>query len=226
MTDFCAAPSFYHPDIFDEMMFFAYRRFGNFYIRWFEDETSGKLMNILPVRINVAEFSPSKSQQKILRKNTECFEIRCEKTVLNEELDEIFFLHREKFTDNQPPSLDYYVGEEARKRMPVIVENLTFRVLDGAKTVAASFLDVGAKAASALYGMNLPEYNQYSLGIFTILTEINYCKTNGIDYYYLGYVHEGNSFYDYKKKFAGTEYFDKNSGIWEKYTFSASMDKC
>ncbi len=219
MTEFCAAPPFYHPDIFDEMMHLAYRRFGNYYARWFEDETSGEVMNILPVRIKVAEFSPSKSQQKILKKNNERFEVFYEKTVLNEELDDIFFRHREKFTAHLPPSLDYYVGEEARKRVPVNVENLTFRVLDGKKTIAASFLDVGVKAASALYGMNLPEYKQYSLGIFTILAEINYCKTHGIDYYYLGYVHDGKSFYDYKKKFSGTEYFDKNSGNWEKFTF-------
>jgi arginine-tRNA-protein transferase len=214
MLEYYNAPLAYHPEIFDVLMTLGFRRFGNFYARWFEDDTAGIPMKILPLRINLKHFKMSKSQQKLFRKNSERFSLKREKAVLDQELDALFLKHREKFTYNLPPSLDYYVGEEARKGEDLRVDCLAFKVYDGQKLVAVSFLDYGVKTASALYAMNDPDYNRYSLGIFTMLAEINHCISDGFQHYHLGHVHEGSSFYDYKKRFYGTEYLDKETGEW------------
>ena len=40
-----------------------------------------------------------------------------------------------------------------------------------------------------------------------MLKEIEFAIENGKEFYYQGYAYEGESFYDYKKRFRGTEFF-------------------
>ena len=49
-----------------------------------------------------------------------------------------------------------------------------------------------------------------------MLKEIEYALSTNRDYYYEGYAYEGESFYDYKKRFSGLECFDW-SGHWEEF---------
>ena len=58
-----------------------------------------------------------------------------------------------------------------------------------------------------------PSFASRSLGIFTLLKEIEFAKENGKSYFHLGYSYEGESFYDYKKRFRATEEYDW-TGIW------------
>ena len=53
-----------------------------------------------------------------------------------------------------------------------------------------------------------PTVTDRSLGIFTMLKEIEWAIETGRKFYYLGYAYEERSFYDYKKRFRGTEAFD------------------
>ena len=41
-----------------------------------------------------------------------------------------------------------------------------------------------------------------------MLKEIEYAMDNDKEFYYQGYAYEGESFYDYKKRFRGSEVFD------------------
>jgi arginine-tRNA-protein transferase len=82
--------------------------------------------------------------------------------------------------------------------------------------LAASFFDVGKTSVSSIYGIFEPAETSRSLGIFTMLVEIKYALENGKQYYYPGYAYEGESYYDYKKRFAATEVFDWN-GNWTPY---------
>jgi arginine-tRNA-protein transferase len=59
-----------------------------------------------------------------------------------------------------------------------------------------------------------PEFSSRSLGIFTMLNEIEFAIEKKKEFYYQGYSYEGESFYDYKKRFRGTECFDWN-GKWK-----------
>ena len=61
-----------------------------------------------------------------------------------------------------------------------------------------------------------PELAGRRLGIFTILKEIEFARETGRQFYYLGYCYEGNSFYDYKKQFRGTESYDWKAG-WKTF---------
>jgi arginine-tRNA-protein transferase len=85
------------------------------------------------------------------------------------------------------------------------------------KLLAASFFAVGEISISSIYAMFALEEAARSLGIFTILIEIDFAQKRGKQFYYQGYAYEGNSFYDYKKRFYGLEKFDWN-GNWEVFS--------
>ena len=76
-----------------------------------------------------------------------------------------------------------------------------------------SYFDIGGESVSGIYAMFEPKSAGRSLGIFTMLKEIEFARERGKEFYYLGYAYAGNSFYDYKKRFSGTEMFDWN-GCW------------
>ena len=79
--------------------------------------------------------------------------------------------------------------------------------------LAASFFDVGRTSVSSIYGIFDPEERTRSLGIFTMLKEIEFTRETGRTLYYHGYAYEGESYYDYKKRFGAIEVFDWN-GNW------------
>jgi arginyl-tRNA--protein-N-Asp/Glu arginylyltransferase len=55
-----------------------------------------------------------------------------------------------------------------------------------------------------------PDLPGRSLGILTMLKVIEFTIESGKEFYYQGYAYEGSSFYDYKKRFRGTESYDWN----------------
>ncbi len=69
---------------------------------------------------------------------------------------------------------------------------------------------------SSIYAMFEPTETSRSLGIFTMLLEIDFALKRSKKFYYQGYAYEGNSFYDYKKHFRALEKFDWN-GNWESF---------
>ena len=83
----------------------------------------------------------------------------------------------------------------------------------GETLLATSFFDVGSTAVSGIYAVFEPAKPSRSLGIFTMLKESQFARQSGMQFYYQGYCYSGESFYDYKKRFRGTEAFDW-SGNW------------
>jgi len=79
--------------------------------------------------------------------------------------------------------------------------------------LAASFFDFGRTSVSSIYGIFDPDERTRSLGIFTMLKEIEFARETGRPLYYHGYAYEGESYYDYKKRFGAIEVFDWN-GNW------------
>ena len=80
----------------------------------------------------------------------------------------------------------------------------------------SAIFDVGARSVSAIYGMFEPDLATRSLGIFTMLKEIEFAIENEKEFYYQGYAYDGPSFYDYKKRFRVTESFDWK-GNWRAF---------
>ena len=125
----------------------------------------------------------------------------------------LFEKHAARFTHGKPENIYAFLDEKAAT---VPCETLEICVFESNRLAAVSFLDIGKESVSSIYAMFEPELAKRSLGIYTMLLEIEYAANSGKSFYYQGYAYEGESFYDYKKGFAATESYEWK-GIWKKY---------
>jgi arginyl-tRNA--protein-N-Asp/Glu arginylyltransferase len=198
------------PAQMDEFWATGWRHFGPLFFRRYFLELDGQLKAIQPLRIALDQFRPSKSQRRVIRRNEDLL-TRITPTVIDDPLRDMFAAHVKRFTFNVPPNLESFVGSQ-----PDVVpcENVTLGVYAGQRLVAASFLDLGRAAVSSVYAIFDPAESPRSLGILTMLREIDYARQRGCSFYYPGYACHESSPYDYKKNFLGLEWYDWH-GNWK-----------
>ena len=200
------------PQQLDLLLGSGWRHFGEHFFRYNIGFHENELRRVLPLRIRLAKFEISKSQRRVLRKNQD-LQIVFRPIETTTEKDHLFERHKERFNHAVPDSLYDFLSFE-----PAIVpcEASEVCVYGKNKLLAASFFDVGAESVSAVCAMFEPSEISRSLGIFTMLLTIDFAFKNGKTFYYPGYAYEGNSFYDYKKRFSALEEFDWN-GNWKTF---------
>lgn len=197
------------PAQLDLLLADGWRHFGTQFFRYSYGFYELDVRLVIPLRIRVADFSLSKSQRRTLRRNDDV------KTVvhpisLTADAEQLFQIHKNRFKSGVPDSIYDFLSNRADCE-PCDAQEIA--VYDSDRLIAASYFDIGENANSGIYAMFDPEYSSQRLGIYTLLREIELARDSGKEFYYLGYAYEGSSFYDYKKQFSGTEWFDW-SGNW------------
>jgi arginine-tRNA-protein transferase len=161
----------------------------------------------------LADFERSKSQRRVLRRNGDlCVEIR--PVEITEDTERLFHDHKLRFDHSVPTSIYEFLSAEPAT-VPCPAREVA--VYDGERLVAVSYFDIGESSLSSIYAIFDPSEEKRSLGILTMLKEIEYAHEIGCDFHYPGYAYEGESFYDYKKRFSGLEQFDW-LGKWTAFT--------
>ena len=194
------------PEQQDLLLEDGWRHFGPHFFRYNLGIYDNEIRLVLPLRIQLKDFKLSKSQRRVLRRNADA-EVEIGPVTLEEETLDLFERHKRRFKKGEPETIYDFL---ARDGEPVDV--LELQVRREGRLLAASFFDVGAISVSSIYGIFDPDETTGSLGIFTMLKEIEYASTTGRSLYYHGYAYEGSSFYDYKKRFSALEMFDWNGG--------------
>lgn len=200
------------PEQTDLLLSKGWRHFGEYFYRYNLGFYEYEIRTVYALRINLAKFSFSKSQRRILKKNQDLQTV-IRPIEITPEKEELFVRHKRRFKRGVPDSIYNFLSSE-----PAVIpcEALECAVFDEEKLLAVSFFDVGKEAISSVYGMFTPEETSRSLGILTMLLEINFALRNRKKFYYHGYAYEGTSFYDYKKRFRGLEKSDWKGG-WEDF---------
>jgi leucyl-tRNA---protein transferase len=179
----------------------------------FSSAPLGGINTVTPLRVDLANFSFSRSQKRIIAKNRDV-KVVIRETFIDAIKEYLFYRHCQRFKENIPDSIYDFLTEEPAT---VPCRNHEISVYDGEKLIAVSFLDVGREATSAVYAMFEPSEARRSPGIFTMLEAIRYSRELGYRYYYPGYAYREASLYDYKKNFTGLEYLDWEKG-WQPYS--------
>jgi arginine-tRNA-protein transferase len=187
----------------------GWRHFGPLFFRHRRVEYDGRGCTVLPLRVDLARFRPSRSQRRVLTVNRDA-RVRIAPTDVTAEMEGIFERHKSRFTAHVPDSLDDFLSFDPAW---VPCPNEALRVYVAGRLAAVSFLDLGVDATSAVYAMFEPAESRRSLGIFTMLEAIRYARARGCRYYYPGYACVEPSVYDYKKNFVGLEHYDWR-GAW------------
>lgn len=190
----------------------GWRHFGAHFFRYNLGFYEYEIRRVVPLRIRLDDFKFSKSQRRAFNKNKD-LETVIRPIEIDAEKESLFERHKRRFKSGVPASVYDFLSEEPAG---VPCEAVEICVFERSKLLAASFLDVGREAVSSVYAMFEPAAEKRGLGILTMLLEIRHALENGKKFYYSGYAYEGNSYYDYKKRFAALESFDWQ-GRWENF---------
>ncbi len=190
----------------------GWRHFGHEFFRYNFGIHAGRVMRVLPLRIDLKRFTFSKSQRRNLRRNSG-LELTIGSLGVSDESISLFERHRIRFAEGRPEMLDDFVPASNAESPS---ETFQLSVREGSRLVAESYFDLGERSASSVFAMFDPAITAAGLGIFTLLKEIEHSLDLGLDHFYLGYAYDGESFYDYKKRFRATEYFDWK-GNWREF---------
>jgi len=168
-------------DKYSELSDLGFRRSGNFIYRPHCDECN----QCIPVRVAVNNFTPSKRQKRIWNKNQE-LDINVLAPEFRQEHYELYQYYintRHKDGDMHPTSEEQYK---------------TFVLKDWGRTLfiefrrhnrlmAVAVTDRLDNGLSSIYTFFDPDEPQLSLGVYGVLTQIEYAKSMDLPYLYLGY---------------------------------------
>lgn len=168
-----------------------------------------QLCRILPLRNRLKDLTFSNSQRKIFRKN-EDLTYSIHPLSITDEKHDLFYKHIARFTHRIPLSVWDFVSP---------IPNRPFKtwelcVYKKEKLIACSFIDITRNALSSTYAMFDTDESQRSLGIYTMILEMMFAQEKKKKFYYPGYAYETPSFFDYKKRFHNTEYYDWDLKSW------------
>lgn len=184
------------------------------YLRTDDDELHGCVQIRMPLS---QSFTFKKRHRKLLRRNADRFRIIHEPMagMPDQELLNVNRLYMAVHPDKTREDLEYNVINEYGQR---VLNTQVIRVYDRHRLVAFSYFDVGRRVMYTKAGIYDPEYKAHSLGLYTMLLEVEYALEQQFDYYYPGYYSPSFPAFDYKLRLGPMQYRDIASGKWLPHT--------
>ncbi|HEY8903669.1 MAG TPA: GNAT family N-acetyltransferase [Chthoniobacterales bacterium] len=201
----------------------GWRHFGSKFFRYNFAIRDEVLCGVMPLRLPLEAFSQTKSQRRVWKRNSD-LDTRLTTPKHSREYDDLFVRHKSRFVSNVPDSLRDFLSDRPAE-IPTECVAVELR-LDGT-LVAASFFDLASESASSIYAMFDPDHGARSLGIHTLLVEIEHARALGKKFLYLGYAYTVPSAYDYKKGFPNVEAYDWGNGwlpLPQDFSWSRKVD--
>lgn len=189
----------------DRLLEKGWRKFGIYYFR----PNCVTCRKCIPLRIPVRNFTPSKSQRRVLKKSEK---IRVEFKPLTYK-NEIFEIYRDHSLNRFGREVD--VETFASTFYTETCPSMQSEYYLGKELIGTGFLDISSQAFSSVYYMFKTRYEEYSPGTYSILKEIEKARFMGKKYYYLGYYIEENRSMAYKNMFHPNEKYDWGKKTWE-----------
>ncbi|RME20554.1 MAG: arginyltransferase [Deltaproteobacteria bacterium] len=152
-----------------------------------------------PLRIPVAEFVPSRSQRRVLRRNRD---LRIELAPATYSDEKLALYNRHKMErglgeEEKPMSRRGYEGWFLRS----CVRTREMRYYRGDRLIGVGILDLGARDTSSVYFYFDPDESHRSLGTLSVLVEVEWLRRAGGRYHYLGLYVADCRHLNYKARF-------------------------
>jgi len=168
----------------------------------------------IPVRVPVDEFNANRSQRRNIKLNNDL----SMKVIDAEFNDEHYALYRKYMSGrhagggmdkDEPDSYETLISAKWCSS-----KLLEFRLKD--KLMMVAVIDCFDDGVSAVYTFFDPDYAKRGLGVFGILSEIDYVKALNLDWLYLGYWNPKTNKMSYKSNYQPMEFFDGSEWQWLK----------
>jgi arginine-tRNA-protein transferase len=192
--------------IFDILLSKGYRRSGPIF---YKSICPGCGLCV-PIRINVNDFTLSKSQKRVLRKNTD-IEIKYDENICNEEKFELMNLYLLNKHDHK--KLSYTDFKYYYYTSPV--STIDFKYYFKGKLIGVGIVDLAYNSLSTVYFYFDMNFAKLSPGVFSIIKEIQYAELHNKNHYYLGYYINSHNKMNYKTHYRPYELFVDNK--WRQY---------
>jgi len=181
----------------------GFRRSGNMTYR----PKCDNCQECVSVRVPTKEFTPSKSQRRIFKKN---IDISVTLEPMDNALD-YFQLYYDYQKSRHPDGTMCDSSEE--KYLTFIKSDFTDSALmvrrKNSEVVSVTVLDLFHDGLSLLYTFFDPKFSNLSPGKASIMDAINYCQTHSFPYVYLGFWIKSSEKMNYKIQFQPLEGYFK-----------------
>lgn len=173
------------PDMYHAFMDAGFRRSG----RIVYQPVCRGCRACVPLRVIVSDHRPSKTDRRVLRRN-EDVQLFISKPDATDEKYALYQAYQSQWhgRDLAGDARDDF--EQFLYDSPVQSIEFSYRDQAG-RLLAVGIADVSSRALSSVYFYFDPLARQRSLGVMGALREIDFCRQQGLPFYYLGYWVEG-----------------------------------
>lgn len=170
----------------------------------------------LSARIRVADFRPSRTQRRILRRNS-ALSRQAISPWATEEQYALFRRYLDcRHADGGMADMDIFEFAAMIEETPIrsrVVEYRERAPTGEARLVAVCLTDVLDDGLSLVYSFYDPDFAARSLGTHVILDHVQIARDAGLPYVYLGYWVPGSPKMGYKARFSALEVYHR--GVWQ-----------
>ncbi|MBF0120800.1 MAG: arginyltransferase [Desulfobacterales bacterium] len=177
-----------NPAIYEMLINKGYRRSGIIFYKNICPDCNG----CMPIRVSTQNFSPSNSQKRVFKKNQN-IKIVCENVKFDEEA---FELYKKYCNYRHSSEKDKSVYIEFLIKSPIITQMMRYYVDE--KLVGTGWIDILPDSVSSVYFIFDPDYSKRSLGVFSVLKEIELAKKLNKSWLQLGFWIHDNQKMSYK----------------------------
>lgn len=167
------------PAVYQELMDSGFRRSGRIIYR----PTCTGCRECVPLRVPVNSFRPSRSQRRVIRRNTD-LRVEVGPPVCTPEKGRLYADYL-RYQHDGTKSEDYLSFQEFLYTSPTDTLEMSYRL--GARLLAVGIVDACPDCLSSVYCFFDPAEARRSLGVFAALCEIAECRRRGLHYWYAGY---------------------------------------
>ncbi|MEM9853655.1 MAG: arginyltransferase [Pseudomonadota bacterium] len=170
----------------------------------------------LSARISVADFSPSRSQKRVIKKNAALARRATAPWATEDQFDLFRRYLDSRHAEGGMADMDIFEFAAMIEETPIrsrIVEYHTPLSGGGEALTAVCLTDVLDDGVSMVYSFFEPTLQKNSLGTYIILDHVEIAREAGLPYVYLGYWVPGSDKMGYKARFSGLELY--RGGDWQ-----------
>jgi arginyl-tRNA--protein-N-Asp/Glu arginylyltransferase len=153
-----------------------------------------------PIRLDVNGFLPDATQRRMERRGNARLSVNVGPPVVDRQRVRLFNLHRDLrgLTSDDLP-LDEQSYEEFL--VDTCCETLEFAYSYGGQLIAVAIADAGCESLSAVYCFYDPSFRLLSLGTYSILRQVAFCRETSRRFLYLGFFIAESPHMSYKARF-------------------------
>lgn len=166
----------------------------------------------MSIRIPIAGFRASRGQRRVLSRNAAVVRRACEPWATEDQFGLFRRYLDQRHADGGMADMDAFDYASMVDETPVNSALVEYHEPDPEtgeeRLIAACLSDVLGDGLSMVYSFFEPSLSERSLGAYMILDHLDFARSMGLDFVYLGYWVQGSSKMDYKTNYRPFEVFD------------------